>query len=153
MNDTQNMTLDRFEALLEAHGCDLVRWQADEAAAARQLLAHSALARSALQEAESLSQLLDAAPKGDVHAALTARVLAGMPDGEAASPLNVASKVLRVLWPQFGWLRPASLVAASLAAGLYVGATATTTAASDQQADIFAYVFELPEAWETGDAP
>jgi len=34
-----------------------------------------------------------------------------------------------------------------------VGATATTTAASDQQADIFAYVFELPEAWETGDAP
>lgn len=163
-NDNANaaMTPEVFEGLLERWGAELASWPEAEREAARGLLGVSGEARTLLREAQTLGALLDEAPAGDVHAALTARILAGAP-GAAPESTRSGERLngwlggtIRVLWPEFGWVRPAALMAASLVAGLYVGITAPAMTAEPDQTDLFAYVFDVPDAWdqntgETGD--
>jgi len=149
-NNQNAMTLDEFESCLDTHGADLARWPEAVVVRARMLLSASSEAKAAFHEAKALGTLLDEAPAGDVHSALTASILEGAPGGNQ-SP--APGRLLGFLWPRLGWVRPTALMAASLVAGLYFGASATTTAASDTETDLFAYVFEMPDEWETGDWP
>ncbi len=142
------MTPEAFADLLDRYGPDLARWPEDLQGPARGVLDRSEDARTALREAEALATLLDQAPAGEVHAALTARVLAGAPGAVQKSADGWLRGVMGLLWPEFGWVRPAALMAASLVAGLYVGVTGSTAASSDESADLFAYVFSVPGDWQ-----
>jgi len=160
MNDDANtaMTPEVFEGLLERWGAELAQWPSTERAAARALLETSDEARTLLREAQMLVALLDEAPKGEVHGALTARILQNAP-GHAPAAHDASSGtaqggwlrgVIGVLWPEFGWVRPAALMAVSLVAGLYMGITAPAMTAEPEQTDLFAYVFDVPDTWDTG---
>lgn len=159
MDDNSNaaMTPEVFEDLLERRGADLAAWPAASRAAARDLLNNSEDARTLLREAQTLVALLDEAPAGEVHAALAARILQGAP-GHAPASQDIGEEkaqggwllgVIGILWPEFGWVRPAALMAVSLAAGLYVGITAPAMTAETEQTDLFAYVFDVPDTWDT----
>ncbi len=160
MNDDANaaMTPEVFESLLERWGAEMAGWPSTERAAAQALLENSDEARTLLQEAQMLVALLDEAPKGEVHGVLTTRILQGAPGhapvAQDASSGTAQGRWLRgaigILWPEFGWVRPAALMAVSLVAGLYVGITAPAMTAEPEQTDLFAYVFDVPDTWDAG---
>lgn len=157
-NSDAAMTPEVFEDLLERWGAELAQWPSAQRAAARGLLETSDEARALLRDAQMLVALLDEAPKGEVHGALTARILQDAP-GHAPAAQGVSSGaaqggwlrgLIGILWPEFGWVRPAALMAVSLVAGLYVGITAPAMTAEPEQTDLFAYVFDIPDTWDAG---
>jgi len=156
-NDFTNneMTPEVFEGLLERFGAGLEHWPAEARGAAHTLLARSNEARALLREAEALGELLGAAPAGEVHSALTARILGTAPaetGGKQAREKGTAGLrgLISVLWPELGWFRPAALMGLSLAFGLYIGLAGPQLTSNTQQADLFAYVFDTPDTWDTG---
>ena len=140
MTNTSNtsMTLADFERLLDVYGGDRTRWPAEARAAAAQLVARDAKARRTLAEAESLDRVLERAPLPSlaVEAALAERIVAAaqrsprivkiaggqssvvsLPDGQALPPQRSASWKLGRLRE----VRAATLLAASLMVGIFIG--------------------------------
>ena len=63
--------------------------------------------------------------------------------------------LVTLAWPQSGWARsgwvsPAVVLTASLAAGFFVGSSASGPYETYEESDLFAYVFEMPTTWDTG---
>jgi len=111
------MHLTRFLRLLESHGADLRRWPADDAAAARALLAQSAEARTHLQRAAGVEDALRASRSLPDAAALE-RMRAHVARHVARAPLPVRPGLLH-------WLRPllpmgGGALAALAACGLWL---------------------------------
>lgn len=138
MNNT-GMTLADFERLLDVYGGDRTRWPAEARAAAAQLVARDARARKLLAEAEVLDRVLERAPLPALatEAALAERIVAAarrsprivsiagaqvaaaaLSDGAAPPAAPASSWKLRLLR---GDVRAASLLAASLAVGIFIG--------------------------------
>lgn len=105
------MTPERFEALAEAYGGDVARWPAAEREAARQWrAAHTDAARSILDRAGALDNLLDAAPAPLASPELVQGIVAAAPPARARR--------------RAGWWLPAGMgagLAAACAAGVAVG--------------------------------
>ncbi len=161
-NPGRKMTLEVFIRLLETHGPEPLRWPSASRAGAMRLLKSSQAAQAASREAAVLGELLDQAPAGEVHAGLTARILASAPGAgpSRAANENILGKVVGWLaafvwpplgWARMGWLRPAAFLTASLGLGFYVGLSAANPFEAYDDGDLFAYVFELPTTWDTGD--
>jgi hypothetical protein len=133
------MTLADFERLLDVYGGDRTRWPAEARAAAAQLVARDAKARRTLAEAESLDRILERAPLPSraVEAALAERIVAAAqrsprivkiasgkspvvsrPEGRALPPQRSASWKFGLLR---GEVRAATLLAASLMVGIFIG--------------------------------
>ncbi|HET7156863.1 MAG TPA: hypothetical protein VFI87_16000 [Hyphomicrobiaceae bacterium] len=141
MTNTSNtgMTLADFERLLNVYGGDRTRWPTEARAAAAQLVARDAKARRTLAEAEALDRVLERAPLPSlaVEAALAERIVTAaqrsprivkiatrqssvvsLPDGRALPPPRAASRKLGLLR---GEVRAATLLAASLMVGIFIG--------------------------------
>lgn len=147
------MTLEDFEALVGTYGADPARWPAGEREDAQSFLMQSDEAQGVLAEALMLDQLLDQAPGGETYGALTARIMATAPGGEAEE-LSLFVRIGRALWPQTGIARPAALLGASLALGIYMGASGAsanvdTYSYEESDSDLFAYVFDVSDDWST----
>ena len=133
------MTLADFERLLDVYGGDRTRWPAEARAAAAQLVARDAKARRMLAEAEVLDRVLERAPLPSlaVEAALAERIVTAaqrsprivkiatgqssvvsLPAGRALPPSRPASWKLGLLR---GEVRAATLLAASLMVGIFIG--------------------------------
>ena len=82
---TQDMTLERLEAVFAAYGAAPARWPEDEREAVEALIARSDRARAALAQAAHLDRLLDAAPAAPDSDVLAARLRAMMADDEKAA--------------------------------------------------------------------
>lgn len=122
-------SVERLFEVLEAYGADPARWpEAERDGLLRLVASGDAAVETALKAARELDSVLAAAsvPALDVGASRE-RFLAGMGEkiGEVAPPVAFgrhrsgrwrAGAIRRLPWPAFGAL------AASLAAGLYVGA-------------------------------
>lgn len=133
------MSLVDFERLLEVYGGDRTRWPAEERAAAAQLAVRDEKARRVLAEAEALDRVLERAPLPSlaVEAALAERIVAAaqrsprivktatrqssvvaLPDSRALPAQRSASWKQRLLR---GDVRAASVLAASLVMGIFIG--------------------------------
>lgn len=108
------MSIERFEALLDAYGADSRRWPAAERDPGLALVADDVRARALLAEARALDRGLDACPAPQVSPELRARVLASAPAPSRAARWAVAG------WARV-WTPGAGLVAAGVA-GLMFGA-------------------------------
>lgn len=71
----KDMTTERFDALLDLHGPDLMNWPQEERASARQLLAHSELARKSLSLDMAIAKLLAAEPTPKAPSSLVDRIM------------------------------------------------------------------------------
>lgn len=113
---TKTMTLTHFTNALDRYGPDLADWSAPSAAAARDLLRHSAAAREALDTARAMATGIRA-PAPDVSD-LKARILAAA----RASSQMIRDNV--VPFPTRRVLTPAVFaLAASLLVGIFAGWT------------------------------
>lgn len=129
------MTPERFAALAEAYGGDVVRWpEADREAAAALMVARPGWARDVLAGAGDLDAALGAYPAPRASAGLADRIAAGAPRP-------------RPRW--VGWLLPAGMgagLAAACAAGVMAGAqlhaASSTATASDPDAVVTAVTDE-----------
>lgn len=144
----KDLTVERFEGLLDAYGGDLARWPSQHAPAAEALLRRSAEARSRLAEAQALDRLLGETPTPDpVRLSLLADRIARsaaaegprLPHLSASAPVETA-RVIRlpssrpdvrmpavarassVRAPVTPW-RSAAALAASLLMGVAIGLT------------------------------
>ena len=124
------MSLQDFERLLDIYGAERTRWPLAARASAAMRLASDGNARRLLAEADALDSVLDAAPEAasaDV-AAVASRIMAAVHESvqPAAISARLAPSVVRTgmepravrntnLW------RAASLLAASLIVGIFVG--------------------------------
>jgi hypothetical protein len=135
------MTYADLERLLEVYGSDRTRWPVEARASAGQLAARDAAARQLLREAEALDRVLERAPLPSLamEAALAERILAAARRSPRMVPLAHTAAATAaeqgvgniVRWPmsRMAW-RPlaspalggaASLLAASLALGVFIG--------------------------------
>ena len=124
------MTEKKFQYLLDAHGPDPAHWPAGQRRAAEALLARSAAAQAAWQEARALLSLLDAAAAADrvpEVAQIVANATAHVQTRPVASPIRRATGSAGSLG---GWLRlplpyrwaPEGALAFCLVLGLALGA-------------------------------
>lgn len=144
------MTFAEFERLLDVYGADRTRWPIEARAGAGQLVARDAASRRLLTEAEALDRVLERAPLPSLarEAALVDRIVAAArrsprmvrideapapqaaaTDSDAGEAASASGNVIR--WPAArGALRPlagsafgraASVLAASLALGIFIG--------------------------------
>jgi hypothetical protein len=137
-----NMSLADFERLLEVYGAARTRWPAEARAAAAGLVARDRTAQQLLAEAEALDRVLGRAPQPSLvrEAALAERIVASAQRSprivrisrDDAPPAPASYKGTVVHLPPMGatrrrWrIRPqiggtASLLAASLAMGIFLG--------------------------------
>lgn len=155
------MTLEEFEKLIDAYGGQASRWPEEHREDALAFAEGSAAAQATLAQARALDGVLDQAPAGEVTASLMENILssAPTPHSESLAGINPQTFIgrledlLTALWPQKGWLRPAGLLAATLAVGFYVGFVGAEGLGlqEDMQSDYVASIFDLPEAndWDT----
>lgn len=153
MND---MTIAEFETMLEAWGAAPERWPASRRLRAEALLLQSAAARIVLAEARALDQLLDLAAsdtpplrpgladaivaRARVDALTPAKATDILPDARPSAQIitmadrrgrtSIASPKAAGGLPRL--LRPAALVAASLAAGILFGTTEYGASSANQ---------------------
>jgi hypothetical protein len=110
------MMVWRFRRLIEAYGADPARWPPPERAAALALLATSAQARAALEDARRLDALLAAdrrpAPDASLAESIIARAAAQPQERPARSDrrLEPGGWSLPRLWPQAAGLLAAALL-------------------------------------------
>ncbi|WP_319498435.1 hypothetical protein [uncultured Cohaesibacter sp.] len=70
-----DMSIERFEELLDRYGADLENWPQDEASAARELMLGSDLARKKFQFVLSIIKLAGSAPAPKAPASLVDRIM------------------------------------------------------------------------------
>ncbi len=158
------MTMDRFQAIIEAYGANPERWPSAERDRGEAFVANSPEAAQYVAQARLLDDMLDAAPTADASAALLGHVLDTAPRPQTRSAQvasdqrtirNRIADVLAFLWPQTGIARPAGLLLASLMVGFFFGFSGAnvSTDAESQNEDLFAYYFGSPEIddWDLGD--
>ena len=141
----QPISIDRFRTLLDAYGAMAQRWPEAERDAALALVARSAEARTLMDDARKLDDLLDSLPVAEPSPELAGRILAAAP---VAAPAPAASRrsgwvgrFLGALWPELPAWRPAAALAASLACGLVTGAFLPAEEIGlGQQTDLSAFV-------------
>jgi hypothetical protein len=92
-----DMTLDRFAALLDAYGADPARWPDAERAGAQALLDRSAEACARRDAAAALDALLDRAAAAQPSSALAARILAQAPRA-ARAVVGLAAAASLAIW-------------------------------------------------------
>lgn len=114
------MTPDRVRQLIDAYGAEPERWPAPERDAARRLIAADPALAAYAREAEAVDALIKGADKAVPPAWLAQRILNGAP-GRRAAPRD--GGWLRQLWPFGAAWQPAGALAASLAVGLWAGAS------------------------------
>ncbi len=141
----QPISIDRFRTLLDAYGAAAERWPEVERAAALALVAESAEARTLMDDARKLDDLLDSLPVAEPSPDLTERLLAAAPvAGPAPSARQRSSWIRRsigALWPELPAWRPAAALAAALACGLVTGAFLPAEEIGlGQQTDLSAFV-------------
>lgn len=129
------MNRDRLIELADAHGADLRRWPQGERDAARALLEADPTARRVLEQAAALDDLLAAAPRPVVTAALRDRVIASAT--EAGLRARARFHIGRLLWwSGAGW-------AAAACAGVVFGVGLTTHVTADAQVEAVLYQASL----------
>lgn len=142
------MTLGRFQEILDAYGADPRRWPAAERNDAEALLARSAEARRAQDEARRLDRMLDMLPMPDAPkldaALLAARAMAASQNVASAGPVDM-------LLGAAGLRRPAAagFALAAAFAGFIVGWGMTIEDfADDEFAGLLpAPVMEVETSW------
>ena len=92
-----DMTTERFAALLDAYGADPARWPDAERAGARTLLERSAEARARRDAAAALDVLLDRAETAQPSPALAERILAQAPRVARAKVVRLRARVAAVV--------------------------------------------------------
>jgi hypothetical protein len=117
-----SLSLQRFEQLIGAYGCDPQRWPASERQAAIELLAESSEATLLMQQASWLDHTLDqfSAPTFDQ---LSHHIL------QQTLPkrrITLFEQLMRWLFPPVSssatnWWRPAALACLPLAMGIFMG--------------------------------
>lgn len=129
MDMITTMTMDDFEERAMAYGARIDGWPDEDQAAARALLAESAAAREALEEAASLDAMLDLWDGPQPSNALLSRVLsdaatvAGETRVESPVPAPVREGWLARLFGNTPVFRPGLALAACLALGFVMGTT------------------------------
>lgn len=153
-NMSEGMTLAEFERLLDVYGGARTRWPAEARAAAAQLVGRDARARQLLAEAEALDRVLERAPLPGlaVEAALAERIVGAAqrsprivktaPGRAAVLPMAAdggGARKARLSWKR-QLLRPdlraAAVLAASLAAGVFIGMSSVPQRVVPDLADI-----------------
>ncbi|UDF03164.1 hypothetical protein [Asticcacaulis sp. AND118] len=122
---------ERFEAIVDAYGADAQRWPQDERAAARLFMQqHPETARRVMAEARTLDAWLSAAEEPEPSVALQWEILAHMaPAGvvaKMAAPLSVR--------PRRRWMAGIGL-AAACAAGIIFGVNVGLATTSEARAE------------------
>ncbi len=136
------MTLERFAQLLDIHGADPARFPEAERAAAERLLALSAEARSALEEAQLLDGALGSVESVEPTPELAKRIVA-IP---AQHPREGAG------WPFATHYRPALAMVAAALLGIGVGLSDVEPSNGAQSDELSASdVEELTELALSGD--
>ncbi len=153
----QPISIDRFRTLLDAYGATADRWPEVEREAALALVARSAEARTMMDDARKLDDLLDSLPVADPSPELAGRILAAAPVAAPQLPPHRRSSWFRrsfgTLWPELPTWRPAAALAASLACGLVTGAFLPAEEIGlGQQTDLSAFVLfdldlDIDETW------
>ena len=141
----QPIAVDRFRTLLDAYGATAERWPEAERQAALALVAASAEARTLMDEAGQLDDLLDRLPVAEPSPSLAERILAAAPVAIAAPAARRRGgwigRSLATLWPELPAWRPAAALAASLVCGLVTGAFLPAEEIGfRQQTDLSAFV-------------
>ena len=147
VDKTRQMSLARFEALVEAYGSRSAAWPEAEREAAEALVSRSAEAQQRLAEAARLDELLDRAPRARApSAALRQRVIDAAPRPRR-SWLGRLDSWTAELWP-FGprWQPAAALVAAGLF-GLATGAMLPASESASAPADLADLAFGTEDEW------
>ncbi|MBX3504940.1 MAG: hypothetical protein KF895_05635 [Parvibaculum sp.] len=140
------ITLERFSAIVEAYGASPARWPEAERGAAEAFAASSAEARSLLAVAGALDAALAAAPVEAPSAALVARLMAARPRAAgaapAAKPRSAFRELIDTIWPYGSPALPTGALAASIMLGIAVGSVSEIsvlneglTAAEETEAD------------------
>lgn len=135
MADTREpeLSMERFEALVEAYGADLERFPKLERAGARALVVRSSEARRMLEAARALDQLL-ASARADLPLAPSARLraqLASIPDRHPAASARERASVLPFRTRTRAWLA----AAAALALGV-LSSRATEDVSDEEPGDV-----------------
>lgn len=158
---TTEMTVERFQALIEAYGADPARWPADKGAAMARFANQSAAAKALLKEAAALDAALSFYAVPEPSAALTERLLgdsaAALLRGAQASAPLVKTRADWLQWLTAAASRwaPASALAGAAALGMVVGVQLNTSAIGD--ATVYALAdqatINLPDAQDLADIP
>ena len=164
------LSIEGFEHMLDAFGADPNRWPEQRRAAAEMLLAHDHAARRLLTEAEALDALLnklpdEAAPEPARTAQLADRILAKAHSAprlaHTAEPSAVPTRARReednadrrqalaVAQAKFAVTRTSfaagAFLAASLAAGIYIGQASLSSLAASAVEQLAAGAFSLSD--------
>ncbi|WP_022694645.1 hypothetical protein [Ponticaulis koreensis] len=144
------MKLEHFEMLLDLHGPDVSGWPEADSIAARSLLSTSAEARTLLDQAETLETMLSSYTVAEPSARLEAAILDLAPIPLSERPAPARPHFLASLFdPKI--MTSAGMALASMAFGLYIGMSATTPTALDEDADAFLLTASAsfsPEFWQ-----
>ena len=133
------MNAERFSQLVDAYGADARRWpQAERAAAEAFRLAQPDTAARVLAEADTVDDLLDAAPRAVVSHVLRERVLAAA----AGAGLKARRPLFGFRPGRLAWLSSGAFAAAAFA-GVLAGQSMTTHLTADAQADAVLYQASL----------
>jgi hypothetical protein len=126
MNET--MTLERLMTIVDAYGASPARWPQDERQAAETFAAANPAAQALLASARALDEALDGSARFAPSAELYGRALASF-DAVMARPSvrRVIDRIAYFFWPDAPLWKPSAALAASLAAGLLLGAMSPLT--------------------------
>jgi anti-sigma factor RsiW len=148
MTGGKDMSLARFETLLEAYGGQPARWPAAERAAAEALLASNPTARALHARAAELDALLDKLSAPQPSPALRARILAQAP--RPARP-RLLSRLAQAMLPAgpvpYGWRPAGAALAAALVLGMLTGGLQDV---SDEEAGGFLQIALLDDNYDAG---
>jgi anti-sigma factor RsiW len=122
MTGNRSQSLDRLAELLDIHGGNTTRWPKDERAAFETLIKQDARARTMVEQAAGLDDLLAASPAPPVPAGAVERLLARANAPAKAGSGQAWRRFAGWLAPFQGALMPGSLLAASLMLGIALGA-------------------------------
>ncbi len=113
------MTHERVKQIIDAYGASPDRWPASERAEAQALLARDAGLQAYAREASEVDALLATAQRAPAPAWLAGEILSAAPQPVGARLRGM----VEMIWPRGGMWQPAGALAASLAVGLWVGAS------------------------------
>ncbi len=119
---TDTMRLDRFRAIVAAHGADPARWPAAERVACDSLLASSVAAQELVADAARLDAALESLPAPQPSLAIRTAILAAAPRPAAPSlPVRLGNGWREIFGELGGWRMAGAVTAASLALGVVSG--------------------------------